>query len=169
MSSKGVALLAWVFFVHLSGIYLYTRGFLLTRLSLSERSGCEDGPCTLQPTHKRAIVLIIDALRFDFLTPDPPQPPSPYYHNVVTLPGEMTAAQPSQSFLFDTYADPPTTTLQRIKGITTGSLPTFVDIGFSFGATSIDEDSWISQLQDAGKNVRITLNCFFLSAYDWQR
>ncbi|KZT01963.1 uncharacterized protein LAESUDRAFT_717145 [Laetiporus sulphureus 93-53] len=153
MSSKGLVLLVWVFFVHLAGIYLYTRGFLLTRLSLSERSGCEDGSCTLQPTHKRAVVLIIDALRFDFVSPDPPQPPSPYYHNVVTLPGQMTAAQPSQSFLFDTYADPPTTTLQRIKGITTGSLPTFVDVGFNFGAMSTDEDSWVSQVKDAGKNV----------------
>ncbi|KAI0942623.1 hypothetical protein AcW1_003204 [Taiwanofungus camphoratus] len=153
MSSKGLALLAWVFFVHLTGIYLYTRGFLLTRLSLSESSICYDGSCVLPSTHKRAVVLIIDALRFDFLSPNPPVPSSPYHHNVLRLPQELTALRPSHSFLFDSFADPPTTTLQRIKGLTTGSLPTFIDMGSNFGGASIVEDSLISQLKAAGKNV----------------
>ncbi|KAG6820864.1 hypothetical protein H0H93_010691 [Arthromyces matolae] len=47
--------------------------------------------------------------------------------------------------------DPPTATLQRIKGLTTGSLPTFVDIGNNFGASSIAEDSILKQLRLAGK------------------
>ncbi|CCL98860.1 uncharacterized protein FIBRA_00867 [Fibroporia radiculosa] len=153
MSSKGTALLAWVFFVHLTAIYLYTRGFLLTRLSLSEISSCPDGECTLQPTYKRAVVLIIDSLRFDFLTPDPPHPPSPHHHNVLTFPQELTASLPEHSLIFDAFSDPPTTTLQRIKGLTTGSLPTFVDMGSNFGGASIVEDSLLSQLRDAGKKV----------------
>lgn len=153
MISRGLTLLLWVFFVHLAAIYLFTNGFLLTRLSLSDSTTCLTGSCTLNPTHKRAIVLIIDALRFDFISPEPPSPPSPYHHNVLTLPRELTAAHPQNSFLFNSYADPPTTTLQRIKGITTGSLPTFVDIGNNFGGSSIAEDSIIKQLQTAGKKV----------------
>ena len=35
----------------------------------------------------------------------------------------------SQCRLFGFRADPPTTTSQRLKSITTGTLPTFVDIG----------------------------------------
>lgn len=153
MQSRGLLLLCWVVFIHLSGIYLYTRGFLLTRLSLSDISSCPDGSCTLPPTHKRVVLLVIDALRFDFISPDPPTPVSPYHHNVLRLPQELTEQRPGHSFLFTSFSDPPTTTLQRIKGITAGSLPTFIDMGSNFGGYSILEDSVIGQLREAGKNV----------------
>ncbi|KAF6756623.1 hypothetical protein DFP72DRAFT_893250 [Ephemerocybe angulata] len=138
----------WVFLVHLAGIYLFTRGFLLMRLSLGDISTRKD---TVEATHKRAVFLIIDALRFDFITQDPPEPVSPYHHNVLTLPRTLTKQRPQHSFIFNAYADPPTTTLQRIKGLTTGSLPTFIDIGNNLGASSISEDSLMVQLQRAGR------------------
>ncbi|KAF8057534.1 hypothetical protein FPV67DRAFT_1637053 [Lyophyllum atratum] len=153
MILKRLALLLWIFLVHLAGIYLFTRGFLLTRLSLPDHTTCPDEKCTLAPTHKRAVLLIIDALRFDFVSPDPPSPASPYHHNILTLPKELTASRPEHSFLFNAYADPPTATLQRIKGLTTGSLPTFVDIGNNFGGSSIAEDSILKQLSLAGKKA----------------
>ena len=154
--------LIYLFFLHLVGIYLFTRGFLLSRLSLSTVASCSDSDstlCTLPPTHKRAVFLIIDSLRFDFLSPHPPEPHSPYHHNVLTLPRELTAQHPRHSFLFNAHADPPTVTLQRIKGIVTGSLPTFIDVGYNFGGASIAEDSIIQQLQQANKTVR--LRAFF--------
>lgn len=153
MFSKGLSILIWVFFVHLAGIYLFTRGFLLTRLSLSEINNCASPSCTSSPTHKRAVFLIIDALRFDFISPSPPSPLSPFHHNILTLPQKLTAAKPENSFIFQAYADPPTTTLQRIKGLTTGSLPTFVDMGSNFGGSSIAEDSIVRQLRSVGKHV----------------
>ncbi|KAF8174560.1 phosphoethanolamine N-methyltransferase [Pholiota molesta] len=104
MGSSRLSLLVWVFLVHLVGIYLFTRGFLLTRLSL---------------------------------------PNSP--------PARIQAV--ANSFIFNAYSDPPTTTLQRIKGITTGSLPTFIDIGNNFGGSSIAEDSLLKQLKMAGKKL----------------
>ncbi|KAF7374645.1 GPI ethanolamine phosphate transferase 3 [Mycena sanguinolenta] len=151
--SKGFALLFFVFILHFAGIYLFTNGFLLTRLSLPDFTECPDSACTLPPTHKRAVLLIIDALRFDFVSPDPPIPASPYHHNILTLPRELTAAHPRNSFLFNAYSDPPTATLQRIKALTTGSLPTFVDIGSNFGGSSIAEDSIMKQLRLAGKQA----------------
>ena len=152
--STRLALLFWVFVVHLAGIYLFSRGFLLSRLSLSDFTSCSNGkPCSLPPTHSRAVFLIIDALRFDFISPNPPSPISPFHHNVLTLPRDLTLSNPQKSFLYNAYADPPTTTLQRIKGLTTGSLPTFVDIGNNFGGSSIAEDSIIKQLRLAGKKV----------------
>jgi phosphatidylinositol glycan class O len=72
----------------------------------------------------------------------------------LTLPRELTAEQPRNSFLFNARADPPTATLQRIKALVTGSLPTFVDIGYNFGGASIEEDSIIQQMQQANKTVR---------------
>jgi predicted AlkP superfamily pyrophosphatase or phosphodiesterase len=73
----------------------------------------------------------------------------------LTLPRELTAKHPRHSFLFNAHADPPTATLQRIKALVTGSLPTFVDVGYNFGGASIAEDSVIQQLQRANKTVRL--------------
>jgi GPI ethanolamine phosphate transferase 3 subunit O len=148
---KSQVVVVWVFVVHLAGLYLFTRGFLLTRLSLSESS--LDAP-SLNPTHKRAVLFIIDALRFDFITPSPPSPSSPYHHNVLRLPYELSQSHPDRSLIFHSFVDPPTTTLQRIKALTTGSLPTFIDMGSNFGGSSVDEDSFIKQLRLNGKRVR---------------
>ncbi|KAF9555691.1 hypothetical protein CPC08DRAFT_670686 [Agrocybe pediades] len=148
-----IGLLVWVALIHLTGIYLFTKGFLLTRLSLSDFTTCSDANCGITPTHKRAIFIIIDALRFDFISPNPPIPRSPFHHDILTLPRQLTAQDPSRSLIFNAYADPPTTTLQRIKGITTGSLPTFVDMGNNFGGSSIAEDSILKQLKLTGKKL----------------
>jgi phosphatidylinositol glycan class O len=155
MLSSRLALLIWVLLVHLAGIYLFTRGFLLTRLSLSNTSNCSTQNCDVSPMHRRAVFLIIDALRFDFVTANPPTPASPFHHNILTLPQEITKKRPRHSCIFNSYADPPTSTLQRIKGITTGSLPTFVDVGSNFGGSAIVEDSILKQLKLAGKKVML--------------
>jgi GPI ethanolamine phosphate transferase 3 subunit O len=163
MSRLPLSIVFWTVFTHIAGLYLFTRGFLLTRLALNAASSCPDGACTLPATHSRAVILIIDALRFDFVSPSPPLPHSPYHHNVLTLPRELTARHPERSVLFDAYPDPPTTTLQRIKGIVTGSLPTFVDLGSNFGGSSIEEDSLVQQLVLANKSVRSrALSCAYM-------
>lgn len=156
-------LLVWLFILRISGIYLFTRGFLLSRLSLSNTNDCKT--CTLPPTHKRAIFLIIDALRFDFISPDPPSPPNEAHHHVFTLPQELSAKYPHHSFIFNAHSDPPTATMQRIKGVTTGSLPTFIDISANFGATSIEEDSLLSRLKAAGKKIAFMGDDTWMSLY----
>lgn len=55
--------------------------------------------------------------------------------------------------IFKAIADPPTTSLQRLKGLTTGGLPTFIDVGNSFGAPAIVEDNFIKQLVQNEKRV----------------
>ena len=50
-------------------------------------------------------------------------------------------------------ADPPTTTLQRLKGLTTGSLPTFIDVGNNFASNELTEDNIINQIQLSGMNL----------------
>ena len=49
--------------------------------------------------------------------------------------------------LFEFLADPPTTTMQRLKGLTTGSLPTFIDLSSNFGSYAITEDNIIEQVR----------------------
>jgi phosphatidylinositol glycan class O len=40
-------------------------------------------------------------------------------------------------------ADAPTTTMQRLKGMMTGGLPTFIDAGSNFESAAITEDNII--------------------------
>ena len=158
---KFILILLFFLLTHTTGIYFFTRGFLLTRLVLSEKSNCTqppvplslaDGECWYPQQFKRAIVVLIDALRYDFAVPYPPDS-AEYFHNALVTPHRLAIEHPENAFLLKFIADPPTTTLQRLKGLTTGSLPTFIDAGSNFAGTAIDEDNLIDQLSSAGRRI----------------
>ena len=155
---------------HFTGLLIFSKGFLLTRIALQDRASCLANPsaCTLPPRHKRAIILIIDALRWDFIFPIPENYSrySAYHHNVFTLPASLTAIEPRNSLLFKFIADPPTTTLQRIKGLTVGTLPTFIDAGSNFAASASSEDSWLTQAAAQGKRIAFMGDDTWLNVYN---
>ncbi|KAL9122170.1 MAG: hypothetical protein Q9187_001271 [Circinaria calcarea] len=160
-----VIFFSWIFGLHVVGIYFFTRGFLLTRLVLDRKSECLHPPlaiashrqgsyvhgCWYPKSFDKAVVVIIDALRYDFTVPygDPPR----HFHNALTVLHETALASPHDAFLLPFIADPPTTTLQRLKGLTTGTLPTFIDAGSNFAGTAIEEDNLIDQLRLANKTL----------------
>ncbi|KAF4503857.1 hypothetical protein G6O67_008796 [Ophiocordyceps sinensis] len=160
-----VAFWAWLLVMHAVGIWLFTSGFLLTRLVLEEKSRCAlppmdsklaslrvDGGCWHPKTFDRAVVVVIDALRYDFTVPEDPSG-ARQFHNALPFLHDTAAASPRHAFLRPFIADPPTTTLQRLKGLTTGTLPTFIDAGSNFAGTAIGEDNLLMQLRDAGKKI----------------
>lgn len=69
----------------------------------------------------------------------------PYENNLPVF-KRLLVQQPQHSRFMKLVADAPTTTLQRLKGITTGSLPTFIDIGSNFATAEINEDNIIEQV-----------------------
>ncbi|KAF8541418.1 hypothetical protein BDD12DRAFT_829137 [Trichophaea hybrida] len=166
-----VALLLSFFYLHGVGIFLFTKGFLLTRLVLEHKSSCAvsplqeygdvpvssvDGGCWHPKTFNKAVVVIIDALRYDFTVPYVPEDNTSlphHYHNAFTTPYQIASKYPENAVLLPFIADPPTTTLQRLKGLTTGTLPTFIDAGSNFAGTAIDEDNVIAQLKSLGKRM----------------
>lgn len=97
----------------------------------------------MQPRFRRVIFLVIDGLRFDFaewneaLDHLPAGTGLPAYLNRLTSFHRLLRDQPQHTLLLPCIADAPTTTTQRIKGFTTGSLPTFVDMGSNFDGASI--------------------------------
>ncbi|KAI3405237.2 GPI13 [Candida oxycetoniae] len=113
-------------------------------------STCGDGSgsCT-EPRFDKAIILVIDALRFDFVIPVPCS--SKNYHNNFPILHQL--AQRDNGVLLKFIADPPTTTLQRLKGLTTGSLPTILDAGSNFNGEAIEEDNWLLQLHRKNKTI----------------
>ena len=147
------------------GLYFFTKGFLLTRLVLDEKSECGSPPlpistkglgshengCWHPKTFSKAVVIIIDALRYDFTVPFEGRPL--HFHNALSILHETAVQTPEKAFLLPFIADPPTATLQRLKGLTTGTLPTFVDVGSNFAGTAIQEDNLIAQLRHAGKTL----------------
>ena len=101
-------------------------------------------------------IVVVDALRFDFALKHLPKSVGARlaYENQNEQSknngdgDNMTNIVRGQSQLFKFVADPPTVTMQRLKGLTTGGLPTFADISGSFGGANVDEDSWVQQLYD---------------------
>jgi phosphatidylinositol glycan class O len=74
--------------------------------------------------YKKAVIIVIDALRYDFVAFDSSEDSSLHYKNKFTV-IQNHLRKPNNAKLYKFIADPPTTTLQRLKGLTTGSLPTF--------------------------------------------
>ncbi|KAK9460832.1 uncharacterized protein V1516DRAFT_692037 [Lipomyces oligophaga] len=136
----------WFLSLTAVAITLFSFGFLLTRPTLpniARKSEIYSDPeINLPRPFKRAIVVVIDALREDFLTGTSDS----FYSNALTTPLGLAVAEPDKAAIYKLIADPPTTTLQRLKALTTGSLPTFIDAGSNFNGQAISEDSWIQQL-----------------------
>ena len=157
--------------LHGLGLYLFTSGFLLTRLVLDHESQCLEPPIPLDyPGFKgsyesgcwhpkrfnKVVVILIDALRYDFTVPfseasaeDAPH----HFHDRLQVFYEIAVKEPQNAVLLPFIADPPTSTSQRLKGLTTGTLPTFIDISKNFAGTAVDEDNLIAQLRNASKTV----------------
>lgn len=139
------------------GVYFFTQGFLLSRQVLPNIALCvaEAGESNcMDAKFLKVVVLVIDALRFDFVIPvDGAAGANSYYHNNFPVLYELALREPENAVLLKFMADPPTTTLQRLKGLTTGSLPTFIDAGSNFNGDAIDEDNWLLQLYNHNKSV----------------
>lgn len=90
------------------------------------------------------VILLVDALRFDFA----------YYNLPQSIGRRLQQHNNNASRLFQFIADPPTVTMQRLKALTTGGLPTFADISANFGGASVPEDSWVKQLLETSFRSR---------------
>lgn len=147
-------LVVLVFFAALQfiGVYFFTKGFLLSRQVLPDLAECGESGC-LTPQFDKTVIIMIDALRFDFAIPVEEADAAPYFHNNLPILHDLMQKQPDGAILLKFLADPPTTTLQRLKGLTTGSLPTFIDAGSNFDGDAISEDNWLLQLHKRNKSV----------------
>lgn len=163
---KSAFLLGFLVFLYVTGALIFTKGFLLKRIVLEKNSSChvdfamqldqhgEEG-CWMHKRFRKAIIIIIDALRFDFVQFDPHLTKDiPPYKNKLSIIHKLMYKTPNKAKLYRFLADPPTTTLQRLKGLTTGSLPTFVDAGSNFASSEILEDNLIDQLVKHGKRIK---------------
>lgn len=157
-------------YLMISSVLLFNHGFLLARESQQNVSSCVPRPACEQdedageqcsgsevkfalndknwcaPQQAKVVLLIIDAFRYDFaLYNSSIRDPLPYQNKMPVI-QNLLERYPERTRLMEFIADPPTTTMQRLKALTTGSLPTFIDASSNFGSTEIIEDNFIQQV-----------------------
>ena len=82
--------------------------------------------CVIPPSYSKIIVLLVDAFRYDFAVWNETLSQSealPYQNRMPHL--HQLLKHSKNSKLFKIYADPPTTTMQRIKGHWTENIGKF--------------------------------------------
>ena len=166
-------LLAWITFWHFAGLGLFSSGFFLSRLELPHLSACNAPPPPPPPfshppyvaavegeaevcwgaprRYDRMVLVVIDALRFDFVF-SRDEKPSPFHRHIPILAQTMRRA-PERALLYQFEATPPTVTAQRLKGLSTGGLPTFMDMSKNFASPAVHADNIVAQLARAGRRV----------------
>lgn len=95
----------------------------------------------------RVIFMVVDALRSDFV-----------YGNSSGFTFTQSLIREGAAVPFTGHASPPTITMPRVKAITTGSVPSFVDLVLNFAesdtsSTLKDQDSWLAQLKVRGDKL----------------
>ncbi|CAI4230158.1 unnamed protein product [Auanema sp. JU1783] len=134
-------------------LLIFQSGFLLKREEIHVNSTCLDvninsSECWLPKQHGKIFLLMVDALRYDFL--EPSNLTSSYRGHMKNVERLLSNGASIASMM----ADPPTTTLQRVKAITTGTLPTFIEAGSNFSPDApILEDNWLTQAKSLDRQT----------------
>ncbi|CAD6196308.1 unnamed protein product [Caenorhabditis auriculariae] len=131
----------------------------LSLLECARKSRCRDAhlgdaTCWFPRQFGRVIFVVVDALRHDFLRPKTDDQPKTPFRGQLRRVAEAVAR--GDAAIGTVLADPPTTTLQRIKALTTGTLPTFIDAGDNFSPDAVvHEDNIVFQAHELGHNVTL--------------
>uniref|UniRef100_A0A060T0D6 GPI ethanolamine phosphate transferase 2 n=1 Tax=Blastobotrys adeninivorans TaxID=409370 RepID=A0A060T0D6_BLAAD len=138
-----------VVILQIAGFLLFAKGFFPKKLVLPGYGEYFDADEPVpHAKFNKLVFMVVDALRSDFVF------------------SEMSDMQFVQQLIaqgyglpFTAHSTPPTVTLPRLKGLTTGSTPNFLDAILNIAeddtsSTLAGQDSWIKQLKDV-KNSTI--------------
>ncbi|XP_027844356.2 GPI ethanolamine phosphate transferase 2 [Aphis gossypii] len=92
----------------------------------------------------KVVLMVIDGIRYDFFTESE--------YNVY-MPFSTDLIKQNQSCLFRTRVNAPTVTMPRIKALTTGTVPNFIDLVLNLDSSAVKQDSIIHQARAANKRV----------------
>ncbi|NWV64378.1 PIGG transferase, partial [Malurus elegans] len=142
------------------GVALFLRGFFPVPVrSLPRREARADPPAEPAPPgtgmvsnwtkippplFKKVVIVLIDALREDFVFGSKGKQFMPYTTQVV---------EKGTSYSFIAEAKPPTVTMPRIKALMTGSIPGFIDVVVNLNSPALLDDNLIWQAKTAGKRI----------------
>ncbi|KAM3938825.1 GPI ethanolamine phosphate transferase 2 [Leptodactylus fuscus] len=143
--------------VQVLGLALFLRGFFPVPVrSQSKKSSISETPAEPcadktsnwtqlpHPLFKRVVILLIDALRQDFVYGVKGKEHMPYITQLI---------EKGSTLSFIAKATAPTVTMPRIKALMTGSIPGFIDIVVNLNSPELLEDNLIWQAKQAGKKI----------------
>lgn len=135
----------YLFSVFICSISLFCYGFFPLSFSPSTKSAPSDLPGSMdslrldpdgyKPRNSRAVLMVIDALRTDFVA----QRDNMRFLNELLANG--SACQ------YQLQVHPPTVTMPRIKAITSGAIPSFLDVILNLGSPEMKLDTFLYQMQ----------------------
>lgn len=132
--------------LQLGAYLLFCKGFFPTKILLTPNE-VEKYQTPIPEYYKepealfdKVVIMVVDAMRSDFL-----------FSNHSQMHFAHSLLNDGYGIGFTAFSNPPTVTLPRLKGITTGSTPNFIDavlnIADDDNTSSLgDQDSWIKQM-----------------------
>ena len=137
----------WVLVVLFS---IFLVGFFPAKPGDSELASAKNLPPTFKRRVGKLVIVVIDALRADFVV-DTLDNGEHFDQKKIKFLNTMIRDRRALGLV--TRASPPTVTLPRIKAMTTGNIPGFVDIVRNFDTTQLTEDNLIRQWREQGRNI----------------
>lgn len=134
------------------GFLLFLKGFFPTKIVLEGYNSFEGVSPFVengQPVFDGVVIMLVDALRSDFMFSEDSL--MGFVHSLIN---------DGNAVPFTAYSNPPTVTLPRLKGITTGGTPSFVDAVLNIADDNdksqglSGQDSWLHQFVK-GNNKKI--------------
>jgi ethanolamine phosphate transferase 2 subunit G len=133
----------------IAALLVFARGFFPHKASIPGLATWPAGSAaaTRLAPFNRVIFMVVDALRSDFV-----------YGNASSFHFTQSLIRSGAAIPFTGHASPPTITMPRVKAITTGSVPSFVDLILNFAesdttSTLKDQDTWLAQLRSQGRKL----------------
>ncbi|KAG0641690.1 alkaline-phosphatase-like protein [Tuber brumale] len=143
------ALMSWLLLVVTNlllpvGLLLFAKGFFPYKPFLPGLAEFDGGVSSAPKMFDRVVFMVIDALRSDFV-----------FSEESGFGFTQSLISSGSAIPFTAHADSPTITMPRVKGLTTGSVPGFLDVILNFAesesaVTLASQDSWLAQLVNRG-------------------
>lgn len=132
--------------LQLAGVYLFACGFLPYKPVLS---GLSSSSPPVPPKFDKVVFMLIDALRSDFV-----------FSTQSSMHFVQQLIRSGEAVPFTAFSQSPTVTLPRLKALTTGSTPNFLDailnIAESDQSSSLKyQDSWLAQIRKVDGKISI--------------
>jgi len=149
--SMKIYLLLVLYIVQCIGYIWFLKGFFPVKAVLQGEGDqhCIENYQVPDPKFDKLIFMVVDALRSDFV-----------FSNHSSMEFVHSLLNGGKALGYTAYSNPPTVTLPRLKAITTGSTPSFLDAILNIAeddqSSSLSkQDSWVKQLWKSGAKVNM--------------
>lgn len=141
-----------VLILQLTGLYFFGLGFFPQKIVLPGQATFlpDNDPSNVpDAAYNKFIFMVIDAFRSDFA-----------FSTSSSMPFIHQCIRDRKALGYTAFSTPPTVTLPRLKGLTSGGTPNFLDAILNIADEDTSEqsnkhDSWVRQLKSQGKKIHM--------------